>query len=89
VPKEFITTTLNGHFYEHENLGAQLSFRILTRLGYPHDFALEVSTLIQFHMLLPREEELDDPRAMRRFYGKVGAYAGDLMWVRFADDRGK
>jgi predicted kinase len=89
IPKEFVETNLVGHFYEHENLGAQLSFRVLTRLGYPHDFALEVATLIQFHMLLPRQPDEVALSQLRSFYDKVGAYAGDLMWVRLADDRGK
>jgi len=89
IPREYVDTNLVGHFYEHENLGAQLSFRVLTRLGYDHDFALEVATLIQFHMLLPRQPGEADLKELRSFYEKVGAYAGDLMWVRLADDRGK
>lgn len=89
IPRDCVDTNLVGHFYEHENLGAQLSFRVLTRLGYDHDFALEVATLIQFHMLLPRQPDEADLKEMRSFYDKVGAYAGDLMWVRLADDRGK
>ena len=89
IPREHVNTSLNGHFYDHENLGAQMAFRILTRFGYGHEFALHVSTLIQFHMVMPREIELADVGLITKFFQKVGDYAGDLMVVRLADDRGK
>ncbi|ARU60166.1 hypothetical protein CBW65_03155 [Tumebacillus avium] len=89
IPKEHIQTNLNGHFYDHENLGAQLSYRILTRFGYDHDFALHVATLIQFHMLMPRGIEEASLSEIRKFYDKTGSYAAELMMVRLADTRGK
>ncbi|MGZ4112748.1 MAG: AAA family ATPase [Tumebacillaceae bacterium] len=89
VPKEAITTDLAGHFYDHENLGAQLAFRILMRFGYAHDFALEVATLIQFHMMMPRDIENASMNEIRAWYDRVGSYAPDLMLVRLADTRGK
>ncbi|HEU4964278.1 MAG TPA: AAA family ATPase [Bacilli bacterium] len=89
IPKEYVSTNLNGHFYDHENLGAQLAFRVLTRLGYEHDFALEVATLIQFHMTMPRDIEQEQLTTIRKWYRKVGRYAADLMMVRLADHRGK
>ncbi|WP_157729363.1 AAA family ATPase [Tumebacillus algifaecis] len=89
IPKAHIKTDLNGHFYDHENLGAQLSYRILTRFGYSHDFALNVATLIQFHMLMPRDIVTVELAQLRKFYAKTGPYAADLMLVRLADTRGK
>jgi hypothetical protein len=89
IPKDLVKTDLNGHFYEHENLGAQMAFRILTRFGYEHDFALEVATLVQFHMLMPREIVTADIAEIRRWYDLVKGYAPDLMLVRLADTRGK
>jgi predicted kinase len=89
IPKEYVKTDLAGHFYEHENLGAQMSFRILRRFGYDHDFALEVATLIQFHMLMPRGIEEVELSSIYKWYEKVGPYAADLMLVRLADNRGK
>lgn len=89
IPREYVHTNLNGHFYDHENLGAQMAFRVMTRFGYPHDFALDVATLVQFHMLMPREIEKADLAQITKFYHKVGNYAGELMMVRLADDRGK
>ncbi|PWK14876.1 AAA family ATPase [Tumebacillus permanentifrigoris] len=89
VPRELINSDLNGHFYQHENIGAQMAFRVLTRLGYPHDFAREVMTLVQFHMLLPYETETADLGELRKFYERVGPYAADLLLVRLADSRGK
>lgn len=89
VPKAYINTDLAGHFYDHENLGAQMAFRILTRFGYPHDFALEVATLVQFHMMMPRGIEQASQKEIRWWYDRVGKYAPDLMLVRLADTRGK
>jgi predicted kinase len=89
IPKEYVKTNLNGHFYDHENLGAQMSYRILTRFGYPREFALEVATLIQFHMLMPRDIEHADLSQIRKFFEKTGPYAADLMMVRLADTKGK
>lgn len=89
IPKEYVNTTLNGHFYEHENLGAQMAFRVLARLGYPDEFALEVATLIQFHMTMPRDIENEKLSAIRKWFQKVGPCAADLMMVRLADTRGK
>lgn len=89
IPKDLITTDLVGHFYDHENIGAQMAFRVLTRLGYPHDFALEVATLVQFHMMMPRNIEDAELSAIRWWLERVGPYASDLMLVRLADTRGK
>jgi len=89
IPRDLVTTNLNGHFYEHENIGAQLAYRILRRLGKPHAFAYEVATLIQFHMLMPRGIEEVDLSQIHTFYEKTGPYAADLMMVRLADNRGK
>lgn len=89
IPKALISTDLHGHFYDHENLGAQMAFRVLTRFGYPHDFAVEVMTLIQFHMSLPYDADTAELRELRKFYDKVGRYAPDLLFVRLADSRGK
>lgn len=89
IPKDLISTDLVGHFYDHENLGAQMAFRVLTRFGYPHDFALEVATLVQFHMMMPRNIEDADLSAIRWWLERVGPYAADLMLVRLADTRGK
>ncbi|KEO81856.1 AAA family ATPase [Tumebacillus flagellatus] len=89
IPKEYVNTDLAGHFYQHENIGAQMAFRILTRFGYSHDFAREVMALIQFHMTLPFEKDTCDLSYMRKFYEVVGRYAADLVLVRLADSRGK
>lgn len=89
VPKEYVKTDLVGHFYEHENVGAQLALQILPRLGYAVEFAHEVSTLIQFHMTMPRNMDTISAASLKRWYAKAGPYAADLMMVRMADDRGK
>lgn len=89
IPKKCIKTDLVGHFYDHENVGAQLALMILTRLGYPATFAHEVAALIQFHMTMPRNMNTIQPGALKKWYAKVGQYAPELMMVRMADDRAK
>lgn len=89
VPKNCIKTDLVGHFYDHENVGAQLALLILTRLGYPVEFAHEVAALIQFHMTMPRNMDTIQPGALKKWYTRVGRYAPELMMVRMADDRAK
>lgn len=89
IPKQFVKTDLTGHFYDHENVGAQLALKILPRLGYSMEFAHEVATLVQFHMTMPRNMDTITPASLKRWYAKVGLYASDLMMVRMADNRGK
>ncbi|BCJ87131.1 hypothetical protein skT53_21160 [Effusibacillus dendaii] len=89
VPKEYIRTDLRGHFYDHENVGAQLALSILPRLGYSMEFALEVATLVQFHMSMPRDIDTISPALLKKWYARVGNYAAELMMVRMADNRGK
>ncbi len=89
IPKDCIKTDLVGHFYDHENVGAQLALLILTRLGYSLEFAHEVAALIQFHMTMPRNLDTIQPDALKKWYAKVGKYAPELMMVRMADDRAK
>lgn len=89
VPRECIKTDLVGHFYDHENVGAQLALKILPRLGYSPEFAHEVATLVQFHMTMPRNVDTISPSALQKWYARVGRYAAELMMVRLADDRGK
>lgn len=89
IPKEYIKTDLVGHFYDHENVGAQLALGILPRIGYSLEFAHEVATLIQFHMTMPRNMDVIQPGALKKWYAKVGKYAPELMMVRMADDRAK
>ncbi|WP_018130789.1 ATP-binding protein [Effusibacillus pohliae] len=89
IPKKYIATDLMGHFYDHENVGAQLALRILPRIGYSPGFAHEVAALVQFHMSMPRELDTISAASLKKWYAKVGPYAAELMMVRLADDRGK
>ncbi|MFC4770002.1 hypothetical protein [Effusibacillus consociatus] len=89
IPEQYVKTDLMGHFYDHENVGAQLALKILPRMGYPIELALEVATLIQFHMMMPRNMDTISPTSLKKWYAKVGPYASDLMMVRMADNRGK
>ncbi|GAX91128.1 hypothetical protein [Effusibacillus lacus] len=89
IPKQYIRTDLVGHFYDHENVGAQLALRILPRIGYTTEFAHEVAALVQLHMTMPRDMDTIAPNVLKKWYAKVGRYASDLMMIRMADDKGK
>lgn len=42
----------NVHFIGHEKIGAKLTRKVLSQLGFPTDFINEVALLIKFHMLM-------------------------------------
>ncbi|WP_404828854.1 hypothetical protein [Effusibacillus dendaii] len=66
-----------------------MALSILPRLGYSMEFALEVATLVQFHMSMPRDIDTISPALLKKWYARVGNYAAELMMVRMADNRGK
>lgn len=75
-----------GHFYEHEQLGAEVAEKILRRLKYPNSVIEDVVTLIRYHYVTP----VDDERVIKRLMSKIGSPAFHrLMEVQKADSRAK
>ncbi len=75
-----------GHFYEHEQMGAEVAEKILRRLKYPNSVIEDVTTLIRYHYVTP----VDDERVIKRLMSKIGSPAFHrLMEVQKADSRAK
>lgn len=75
-----------GHFYEHEQMGAEVAEKILRRLKYPNSVIEDVVTLIRYHYVTP----VDDERVIKRLMSKMGSAAFHrLMEVQKADSRAK
>ena len=90
----------NGHFYGHDQLGAQMAVKIMTRMKFPHNDIAKVSSLIQNHMFyyphiedgMTKEqiEEINSKQwtdsGVRRFIQRVGEdNIEDLFKLRVAD----
>lgn len=72
------------HFYKHEQVGAELSKKILKRLAYSRAIQEQVTLLVQEHMFQIHPHSTD--KAIRRFIAKVGPeQAYDLIELRKAD----
>lgn len=84
VPKELIITDGQFHYYCHENLSAQMAYRILDRLGFSKNFIVKVCSYIQYHMALPYGQEPTEKiiRSLQPIYD-------DLLIIRNADLNGK
>lgn len=75
------------HFYNHENVSADITERILKRLKFPNQIIENVIHLIRNHMFNYSDEWSDS--AVRRFIARVGKeHIVNLMLLRQADQFG-
>jgi len=80
-------TEADGHFYQHEVVGAEVAEDVLRRLRTPRAVADRVVRLVRQHMFRYEPEWSDT--AVRRFIAKVGlAGIDDLLALREADNVG-
>ncbi|MGI8928142.1 MAG: CCA tRNA nucleotidyltransferase [Candidatus Limnocylindrales bacterium] len=80
-------TYADGHFIGHDEVGAEMAERLLTRLAYPRHEIARVSTLISNHMF--SYEPRWSGAAVRRFIRRVGReQIDDLIKLRRADNVG-
>lgn len=84
VPKRLIITDKQYHYYNHDNLSAQIAYRILERMGYSKPFIIKVCSYIQHHMRLPYGQE-PSPKLVKNLH----PIYEDLLVVRNADLKGK
>jgi tRNA nucleotidyltransferase (CCA-adding enzyme) len=78
--------TKDGHFYGHDQVGAEMTKEILTRLKYPNDVILKNYKLIANHMFYFPEENNWSDGAIRRFISRVGVEnLEELFMLRIAD----
>jgi len=80
-------TFADGHFHEHDTIGARQAEILLRRLRYPKAATDEVVQLVRHHMF-PVDPEATDV-AVRRFIRRVGRERVDALFaLRRADDIG-
>lgn len=77
------------HFYEHEDVGAEMSNNIMRRLKYPGDITNSVSRIVKNHMRLkaagPEGDKLSD-KALRRFMADSGEDLETQLMLMQADN---
>lgn len=77
------------HFYEHEQVGADMVKKIMTRLKYPNDLIDAVVAGVKNHMRLkhggPEGENLSD-KTLRKFVVSVGQNLEDILDLIHADN---
>lgn len=89
VARETIVVDPSAHFYQHENVSAILTLRVLIRFGFSLSEAYAVASLVQRHMSLPfRIDDWQTERAPRRWLRLAGPEAEDLLLLRHADKLG-
>ncbi|HVA84831.1 MAG TPA: HD domain-containing protein [Candidatus Saccharimonadales bacterium] len=81
------TASPDGHFPDHETVGAEQAAALLARLHFPRSRQEQVTHLIRQHMFTYEPAWSD--AAVRRFIGRVGIRAlDDLFELRAADNIG-
>ena len=72
-------------FYNHEIIGARMSFKILNRLKFPKKDVEKIVKLVQYHLFYYNIDEVSDS-SVRRLVRKVGLEnMNELLQVRMAD----
>jgi hypothetical protein len=80
-------TLADGHFHNHESVGAAMARDYLGRLHAPRVLQERVAHLVFHHMFMYEPKWTD--AAVRRFIGKVGPGSiDDLLALRGADNEG-
>ena len=80
-------TFADGHFHQHDEVGARIADAFLRRLRYPRAVAEEVTLLVGHHMFTVDPGATD--AAVRRFIGRIGKERVDALFaLRRADDIG-
>lgn len=80
-------TFTDGHFPNHDEAGARIATRVLTRLAFPGRDVSYVARLIRGHMFSYESSWSD--AAVRRFMVRVGTdLVDDLLLLRSADNVG-
>lgn len=77
------------HFYQHEDIGAQIAKDILVRLKYPNDIINAVVIAIQNHMRTKsfgNNAELVSDKALRKLQNDLGSHLNSVLQVVHADN---
>lgn len=73
-------------FYDHENIGARMTYQILKKYGFTHSSVLQLSKLVRLHMFHYTSEWTDT--AVRRLIRKAEDDLENLFKLRAADRLG-
>jgi putative nucleotidyltransferase with HDIG domain len=77
------------HFYEHEDVGADIAGDIMRRLKYPNDIIDKVTKMIRGHMRLKgagKEGEVISDKALRKLQAELGEHLEDTLDLMHADN---
>ena len=77
------------HFYEHEDVGAEMASDIMKRLKYPNDIITSVTTIIKNHMRLKgsgMKGEVISDKALRKLQVDLGDHLESTLDVMHADN---
>jgi len=77
------------HFYEHEDIGAEVARDIMKRLKYPNDLVDAVYTIIKNHMRLKGagvEGDVVSDKALRRLQADLGDHLESTLDVIHSDN---
>lgn len=78
------------HFYGHENVGAEMTEKILKRLKYPTNIIDTVVKAVKNHMRLKqagKEGEKISDKTLRKFVVDMGEHLEDIMDIIDADNK--
>lgn len=84
IPNNIVLCDNEYHYYQHQNLSAQLSCHALKRVGFNYTFIEHVSSLIQHHMALPYSE-----KPSKKLEEYLSPLMDELKVIRNADIAGK
>lgn len=77
------------HFYEHEDVGAEIAGDIMKRLKYPNDIISSVTKIIKNHMRLKQagfKGEIISDKALRRLQADLDDHLEDTLDVMHSDN---
>lgn len=78
------------HFYQHEDISAEMAERIMRRMKYPNDVIQKVSKLVKNHMRLKsagdQGEKISD-KALRKIKRNLGDHLDDVLDLMDADNK--
>jgi poly(A) polymerase/tRNA nucleotidyltransferase (CCA-adding enzyme) len=86
-PHTSVVTETGQHFYNHENVGALLTERILYRWGFSKDISNTVISLVKNHLFDSRK--ISSTASVKKFIAKIGSKnVHNLLDLRIADRKG-
>ncbi|MDP3882620.1 MAG: CCA tRNA nucleotidyltransferase [Candidatus Staskawiczbacteria bacterium] len=84
-PKVKVGQGENATFYNHEVVGAKITFQILNRLKFPKKDVEKITKLVRFHLFYYNVDEVTES-SVRRLVKNVGPEnMEELLQVRYAD----